>query len=76
MEIVKVDATESLGVRCDGHYAGRGAPPQLVEQQVGEQKGRQVVYREGVLETVGGDPPGVPVAPDIVDEDIDPGKAL
>ena len=35
-----------------------------------------MVEREGVLEPVSGDVSGVPEAPDVVDQHIDPGKAL
>jgi hypothetical protein len=35
-----------------------------------------MVEREGALEPVSGDVPGVPVPPDVVDQHIDPGKAL
>ena len=47
-----------------------------VEEQVGEQERREMVEGEGVLEPVGGDVPGVPVAADVVDQHIDPGEAL
>ena len=35
-----------------------------------------MVDREGVLEPVGGDVAGIPVAADVVDQDVDPRKAL
>ena len=34
-----------------------------------------MVQGERVLETVDGDPSGVPVAPDVVDQNVDPGKS-
>ncbi len=49
---------------------------QPVEEQVGEQERREMVEGEGVLESVGGDAPGLPVAADVVDEHVDPGEAL
>jgi hypothetical protein len=59
----------------DGDHAGRGARPQPVEEQVGEQERREVVEGEGVLESVGGDMPGVPVPAGVVDQHVDPGEA-
>lgn len=49
-----------VGGDCDD--TRRGALPQALEEEVGEQERREVVEREGVLEFVGGDMAGVPVA--------------
>ena len=38
-------------------------------------KGARWLSGERVLETVDRDPPGVPVAPDVVDQHVDPGKS-
>ena len=60
----------------DRDHAGRGALLQPVEQQVREQERREVVEGEGALEPVGGEVPGVPVPPDVVDQHVDPRQAL
>ena len=76
LEVVEVDPPHGLRVGGDRDHAGRCALLQPVEQQVGEQERREVVEGEGVLEPVGRDVPGVPVAADVVDQHVDPGQAL
>src|ERR1039458_7467551 len=76
LEVVEVDSPDGLHVGRDRDHAGRGAPLELVEEQAGEQEGREMVEGEGALEPVSGDVPGVPVPADVVDQNIDPGQAL
>ena len=47
-----------------------------VEEQVGEQERRQMVEGDGALQPAGGDMAGVPVPLDVVDQHLDPRKAL
>jgi hypothetical protein len=49
---------------------------QPVEEQVGEQKGGEVVDGKGAFEPVSGEVPGVPVGPGIVDQHIKVGKGV
>ena len=76
LEVVEVDAPLSMRVGRNRDHLGRRAVRQPVEEQVGEEERRKVVNGEGAFEAVGGDMPGVPVPPDVVDQHIDSGKAL
>ena len=76
LEVVEVDSPHGLHVGGDRDHAGRGAALQPAEEQAGEQERREMVEGEGALEPVSGDMPGVPVPPGVVNQHIDPGKAL
>ena len=76
LEVVEVDASLRVCVGGDRDHAGGGALLQPLDEQAGEQERGQVVHGEGVLETVDGDPPGVPVAPDVVDQHVDPRQSV
>jgi len=56
--------------------ARRGVLGQPVQEQVGQQERREVVQREGVLEPVSGDVPGVPVAADVVHQHVELGEPV
>ena len=73
LEVVEVDPAHGLRVGGDGDHPA-GALSEPVEQQVGQQERGEVVEREGALEAVGGDVPGVPVPADVVDQHVDPGR--
>ena len=49
---------------------------QPIQEQAGEQERREVVDGEGVLEPVGRQASGVPVAADVVHQHIDPRQAV
>ena len=76
LQVVEVDPAQLVRVGGDRDHPGRGALLEPVEEQVGEQERREMVEREGALEPVSGDVPGVPVPADVVDQHIDPGKVL
>lgn len=57
-------------------HAGWRTLLQSVEEQIGEQEGCEMVEGEGALEALSRDVPGVPVATDVIDQHVDPGKAL
>ena len=71
MEVVEVDAPLRVSVGGDRDHARGGALLEPLDEQVGEQERGQMVQGEGVLKTVYSDSSGVPVAPDVVDQDID-----
>ena len=76
LQVAEVDPPHGVHVGGDRDHAGRGAVVQPVQEQAGEQERREMVDGEGALEPVRGDIPGVPVPPGVVEEHIDPGKAL
>jgi hypothetical protein len=76
LEVVKVDAPLRVSVGGDRDHARRGALLEPLDEQLGEQERGQMVQGEGVLETVYRDPSGVPVAADVVDQDIHPGQSV
>jgi hypothetical protein len=76
LQVVELDAAHGMRVGGDGDHPGRGAVPQPVQEQVGEQERREMVECERALEPVGGDVPAVPVSADVIDQHIEPGEAL
>ena len=76
LEVAEVDAPGGMRVGGDRNHPGRRALQEPVQQQVGEQKRREMVEGEGAFESVYGDVAGIPVPADIVDQHIDPRKAV
>jgi hypothetical protein len=57
LQVIEVQPALGVGAGGDGDDPGGRAGGEPVQQQAGEQEGREVVEREGVLEAVGGDVP-------------------
>ena len=72
LQVVEVEATCRMRAGRHGDDPGWGAGFEPVEQQVGEQKRREVVEREGVLQAIGGDVPVRPEPADVVDQHVQP----
>jgi len=76
LQVVEVDPSPCVRVGRHGDHPGRAGLLHAVQEQVGEQERREMVDRKGASQPVGGDVPSVPVPADIVDQHIDPSKAL